>query len=183
VRKSPISLLQLSFSISAVAVAALAAAPAAATTTTYDSGQKCFYADGSYALTDQGQENPQDNDDYVYCPVAWTSAAANGQGNAAVSVDAATLIYTDTSSGAFDCDVVTENWDGSIYASYSLYSCPTYGGCGQNGDTSWQGAGQLNWSGDVIPNAPGTLYPTQISISCRIPGSGSVIRGYNISIN
>jgi hypothetical protein len=165
-----------------------AASGAGATTTTYYSGQLCLTADASSSIgpfprpSENGQTNDCDCDANVFCPATWTTNSTNGQSNALEIVDAATLVYTDTSSGAFNCHVIEENWDGNIFASESLFSCGTYGGCPTNSDPGFQGQGQLNFS-PSINNGKG-LYATSIAIECNnMPGSGSTIRGYNFSLN
>jgi hypothetical protein len=164
----------------ALCLAALAVpALAQATTTTYYSGQFCY---GSLNIRpdDQGVLNAYNQDYPVYCPASWSTSAPNGQGNALVAVDAATVVYSDNSSGAFNCHVVQENWDGSVFSSASLYSCSTYGGCTSNSNGAYQGSGQLNFTAPISGGAG--FYATSIALSCEIPGS-SVIRGYNFSIN
>lgn len=83
-------------------------------------------------------------------------------------------------SGAFKCWPSIQNWDGSIATDATLYSCPTYGGCISNSNAGWQGDGQLNW-GRPFSWAGATFYPTGITITCTMPGSGSIIRGYNFT--
>jgi hypothetical protein len=165
--------------ISLLATLVLVPAAAGATVTTYFSPHMCQTTSGGFSYIDRGLQNWDFEDHGVYCPASWTSSAANGQANAAVSIDAATLIYSDTSSGSFGCHVIAENWDGSIHSSETLFSCSTYGGCGNNYDTAYQGTGQLNW----VEPIGGTLYPTSIDIYCTVPGSDSILRGYNVSVN
>ena len=131
---------------------------------------------------EQGNLNPFNDSINVICPLpSWSSQASNGQANVQVSVEAATLIYTDLSSGEFVCHVFLEDWDGSLHRSAELHSCGTFGGCPDGSeDPKWQGQGQLNWAN---PLGAGTFYyPSNIGIACRTPGSHSLIRGLNFTI-
>jgi hypothetical protein len=166
------------------AAAALAPSTAGATTTTHYSGQFCGsnagLNDSAVFNNDHGLENGANYDDFVWCPASWSTSSTNGQANPLETVGAATLVYTDVSSGSFACHVVEENWDGGVEAGQTLFSCSQYGGCGQDSERSWQGSGQLNFTNPV--NQGTGYYATSIAISCRIPGS-SAIRGYNVSLN
>lgn len=158
-----------------------AAVSNAATTTTFVSGAICAHG---MTISPQGAQNWNNYDVIAICPIpSWTQSGGIDQGVLPTFLGAATLIYTDNSSGSFRCFVTVENWDGNTYGGPSLYSCSTYGGCPSDSERGWKGQGQLNWTLTNLGRLAGVgWYPDEISISCsNMPGSRSIIRSYNFT--
>ena len=120
----------------------------------------------------------------VTCPLpSWSSSASDGRANAQVTIEAATLVYTEgLLNTPFSCWLNVEDWAGGqpVTIEPTLYSSSTYGGLPYMDHHPTPVAGQLNWSWSP-PLAP--LYPTQIAIVCTMPPQGAIIRGYNFTIS
>jgi hypothetical protein len=100
-----------------------------------------------------------------------------------VSINSATLIYRDYSSGSFSCHVVETVNHSTFHKTESsdpLFSCQTFGGCKGNDNPGFVGEGWLYWK---LPINNGQVSsPTSIAIYCTIPGKGSLIFGYSFNL-